>query len=350
MLRNRLYGWWYSHRVRHFVLEALISFCLALMVWLYIHSRAQETIDHVQVPVHIQLATGQRENFTLEVPGSPRVTASFYGPASRIREVRRKLQRSQVKVAIDYAVADDRLEEYSFCDTLRIEPAQIPVPPGVTVELVEETRYIQVTAHRLAERLLPVTFEHSGEVRVSQVKCEPATVMVRGMKSVLDRVQTISTAPHVFTSAPDENGDATVKGQVSIATELEGRPVQVTPKQVSFRAKVYPRKRLYVLKDVPVQFLSPAQFPWRPRFAEEKHGKLTLRLIGPAGEEPPPVLAYVDLTKGTYGRGRNLEPLRLQLPKDFQLADNMPPLVTFHLDDVERPATTAIEQLEVEKE
>jgi hypothetical protein len=341
MLRTRLQAWWRRQRFRHLALEAMIAFCLAFMIWMYIHSRAQETLDHVQVPVHIQLATGQRDNFTLEVPGSPRVTASFYGPASRIRELRRKLQRSQVKIAVDYTVADGRAEDYSFCDTVRIEPAQVPVPPGVTVELVEETRSIQVTAHRISERLLPVSFEHSGEVRVSQVKCEPAAVLVRGPKIVLDRVQTIATASHVFTSAPDENSDATVKGQVSVATELEGRPVQVTPRQVSFRCKVYPRKRLYVLSEVPVQFLCPAQFPWRPRFAEDKHGKMTLRVIGPAGEELPPVLAYVDLTNGTYGRGRNLEPLRLQLPKDFQLADTMPPLVTFYLDDLERPTATA---------
>jgi hypothetical protein len=331
------------------VLEAVIAFCLAFMIWLYIHSRAQDALDHVQVPVHIELVAGQRDNFELEVPGSPRVTASFYGPASRIREVRRKLQRSQVKIALDYTVADDRLEDYAFSDTMRIEPAHVPAPPGVTVELVEETRYVQVTLHRIAERLLPVSFEHTGDVRVSQVKCEPAAVRVRGPKIVLERVQTIATSPHVFTSAPDENGDPLVKGQVSVATELEGRPVQVSPRQVSFRAKVYPRKRLYVLRDVPVQFLCPAQYPWRPRFAEDKHGKMTVRVIGPAGEEPPPVLAYVDLTKGTHGRGRNLEPLRLQLPKDFQLADSTPPLVTFYLDEVERPAVVEQSQADAKR-
>ena len=75
-----------------------------------------------------------------------------------------------------------------------------------------------------------------------------------------------------------------------------------------------------------------------PRFADDQHGRTTLRLIGPTGEESPPVLAYVDLTKGTFGRGRNLEPLRLQLPKDFQLADNTPALVAFELEEMDRAA------------
>jgi hypothetical protein len=90
------------------------------------------------------------------------------------------------------------------------------------------------------------------------------------------------------------------------------------------------------------------QFPWRPGFADERQGRVSLRLIGPTGDEPPPVLAYIDLTKGTFGRGRNLEPLRLQLPKDFQLADNSPPLVAFQLEELDRTATAA--EVDPEKE
>ena len=73
---------------------------------------------------------------------------------------------------------------------------------------------------------------------------------------------------------------------------------------------------------------------------------MSLRLIGPAGDDLPPVLAYVDLTKGTFGRGRNLEPLRLQLPKDFQLADNTPLLVAFQLEEVERAAAAVGQPVE----
>src|SRR5688572_25775024 len=111
MMRKWLTFRWTLPRLRSLALEAVIAFCLAFMIWLYIHSRAQEMLDHVQVPVHIQLVAGQRDSFALEVPGSPRVTASFFGPASRIRELRRKLQRSQVKIALDYVVPEGRQED-----------------------------------------------------------------------------------------------------------------------------------------------------------------------------------------------------------------------------------------------
>jgi hypothetical protein len=341
MRQHWLQAWWTAPRFRHFLLEAVIAFCLAFIVWLYIHSRGQETLDQVRIPVHIQLTVGQREQYVLDVPGSPRVVASFYGPASRIRELRRKLQRGQIKTTIDYAVADGRQQDASFSDTLRVEPSQLSAPPGVTAELVEETRSISITVHRLIERTLPVKLEYTGDARVTMVKLEPAMVVVRGPKSVLDRAQAVPTLPYAFAALSDETSDPVVKDQAKLATELEGRPVQVTPQLVSFRCKVAPKKKIYELHDVPVHFLCPMQFPWRPRFLEDRQAKVELRLIGPAGEELPPVLAYVDLTRGTFGRGRNLEPLRLQLPKDFQLADNNQPLVAFFLEEMDRAAAAA---------
>ena len=85
--------------------------CLAFLVWLYIHSRARETLDHVQVPVAVQLTAAQCDQYSLELPATPRVIASFIGPSSRIRELRQQLQRGQVKVAIDYTVPSGRQQE-----------------------------------------------------------------------------------------------------------------------------------------------------------------------------------------------------------------------------------------------
>src|SRR4051794_37576810 len=93
-------AWWTMYRFRHIVLELLVSLCLAFLVWLYTHSRARITLDHVQIPVQIQLAAAQRELYALEVQGQTRLTVSFSGPTSRIRELRRKLQRGGVQVAV----------------------------------------------------------------------------------------------------------------------------------------------------------------------------------------------------------------------------------------------------------
>src|SRR5687767_12672111 len=86
-------AWWTTFRFRHVLLEMLVALALAFLVWLYANSRAQDSVDRAQIPVHIQLAPQHRDNFLLETSGSPHVMVSFSGPSSRIRELRRKMQR-----------------------------------------------------------------------------------------------------------------------------------------------------------------------------------------------------------------------------------------------------------------
>src|SRR5262249_7939714 len=107
------------------------------------------------------------------------------------------------------------------------------------------------------------------------------------------------------------------------------------PDSVSVRFRLHPRQKVYELADVPVQFLCPPDFAWRPRFLSPDSGKVTVKVVGPAGEEPPAVFAYIDLTHASLGRGRNVEPLRLQLPKDFQLVQDAPRLLAFYLEPIE---------------
>lgn len=334
--------WWSTVRLRHLALEMLVALSLAFLIWLYTHSRDQNTLDHVSIPVQVQLAPSFRELYILETGGNLRLTASFSGPASRIRELRRKLQRSLVQVNVTLTVPDEHLQENTFTQTIRVEPAQVPVPPGVFVDIAEDSNNLPVTLHRLAERILPVRFDYTGDVRVSQLKLEPSTVLVRGPKALLDRAQAIHTQPHALTvpaENPSENSP-TVRGQADLVAEVEGRPILANPRQVSFRCVVQPRQRIYDIADVPVQFLCPPAFPWQVRFPGDKQARISVRLLGPASEDPPPVLAFVDLTGKNLGRGRNLEPVRVQFPKEFTLVQNQTPLVAFQLEEPERPETT----------
>jgi hypothetical protein len=332
---------WTNFRFRHIALEAVVSACLAFLVWLYTHSRSGDSTDFVQVPVQIQLPPGQRDYFAVESQGPTRVNVMFSGPQARIRELRRKIQRGAVQANITLAVPDEKLYESSYPDTVRVSIADISVPPGVTVELSEDNPGIPVTIHRLTERVLPVRLEVTGDVRVSQVKLEPTTVTVRGPKAVLDRAAFIHTQPCSLEAESGAGPDPVVRDQVDLVTELEGRPIQTSPRAVQLRCRVAPKQRVYELHDVPVHFLCPVNFPLRPRFTAERPGKISLRVIGPAVEGPPPVLAFVDLTSGNYARGRNLEPVRLQLPKDFQPVYNTPPLVAFTLEDPDPPTAAA---------
>ena len=53
-------AWWTTFRFRYVLLEMLVALALAFLIWLYAHSRAQDSIDRVQIPVQIQLAAQQR--------------------------------------------------------------------------------------------------------------------------------------------------------------------------------------------------------------------------------------------------------------------------------------------------
>ena len=92
-----------------------------------------------------------------------------------------------------------------------------------------------------------------------------------------------------------------------------------------------PRQQTYELVDVPVQFLCPPNFPLRPLFREERAGKITVCVLGPAEEEPPAVSAFIDLGGRTWEPGPHEEPVQLYLPKDFQVAPGGLRRVTFQL-------------------
>jgi hypothetical protein len=331
-----------TFRYRHIVLEALVSICLGFLVWLYTHSRAGDSTDFVHVPVQLQLPPSQRDHFALESQGPTRVNVMFAGPYSRIRELRRKIQRGGVQAVVTVTVPEERQFENTITDVAHVSIADIAVPPGVTVELAEDNAIIPVTIHRLVERILPVRLDVAGEVRVSNVKLEPTTVTVRGPKAILDRTSFIATQPCSLQTDLEGGsiGAPVVREQVELVTELDGRPVQVSPHSVQLRCKVAPRQKLYELHDVPVHFLCPIGFRLRPRFHDDRSSKIAVRVLGPAAEGIPPVLAFVDLTGGNFARGRNLEPVRLQLPKDFQLMHNASPLVAFTLEEPERPTAT----------
>ena len=336
---TRIQSWWERFRYRQIALELVVSVCLASLVWLYIHNRARNSIDRVAVPVQVQLALHQRDHFVLEVPESRSVMVSFTGPYARIREIRRKLQRGMLKANLTLTVPEEKKAEAMFTETLHIDEDAIAVPVGVKVEIADES--MPITVHRLSERMLPVKLEWTGDALVSHIKIEPASVMVRGPKSVLDRASFVPTQPYAVQVNADTqaNIEANVRDQIALVTELDGRAIQASPASVPFRCRAVPKQKVYELIDVPVHFLAPKASPWMARFDNDKECKVTLKLIGPATDQPPPVLAFVDLTRGNLARGRNLEPLRLQLPKDFQLVQPTTALVTFYLDEIDRPKT-----------
>jgi hypothetical protein len=332
-------AWFATFRLRRFLLEMLIAICLAFLVWLYTHTRGQETLDMILIPVQITLAPGIASQYDLEIQGPNRIPVSFSGGPSRIRELRGRLQHGTVQATAVVNVPEERQKDNTYRESVEIQAAAIPVPPGVMAVVTEGRNQIPVTLHRLVERQLPVRLEYAGEPRISQVKVEPATVLVRGPKAILDRTRSVPTQPYIPPLAWETStADNIIRGQASLVTELEGRTVRVTPANVAVRFRLHSPQKVHEIADVPIRFLCPPDCEWLPRLAPDQPDKVNLRVLGPAGDETPTVQAYIDLTRGKYARGRNVEQLRVQLPRDFQVAPETPLRVAFDLEPVDKGA------------
>src|SRR4051812_19602846 len=100
------------------MLSGLVALSLALLVWLYARSRDQEILDNVPIPVHVNLAASQADQYSLDLNGASQVMVSFSGPPARIRELRGILQRGELHVEYTLTVPEDRLHESRYSDTI----------------------------------------------------------------------------------------------------------------------------------------------------------------------------------------------------------------------------------------
>jgi hypothetical protein len=321
------------------ILTPIIAIGLAFLVWMYARSRDQESIDNWPLPVELQVNPAQAENYEPpETSGAREVRVSFIGPPSSIRELRNLLRHGEVRLTKIITVPPDHENDAKYQDELRIEPSQVPVPPGVTPVLLENQNRIPVTLWRVIEKQLRVRLNKNdlGD-RVEQEILEPSTVMVRGRQEDLRRTEEISTQP-LLTESKQANQPATVEEHVPLMADLFGKPVRVTPSVITARFLLKPRQSVKELTEVPVHFLCPPSFPFRPEFVNERAGKISVRVIGPAVEDRPAVTAYVDLTVRKFGAGLHAEePLRVQLPPGYQLVGDPPRLSSFRLVPIDAP-------------
>jgi hypothetical protein len=312
------------------LLSLLVAVSLALLVWLYARSRDQELLDNVPIPVEVVLNPKQVDHYSLEVAAPVQVPVSFTGPPQRIKELQGMLQRKELRVVVTITVPAERLDQARYSDVAQIEPSLIHAPVGVTPIVPEGRNRIPYTLHRLVERRLPVRFVSVREAPAGPVILEPASVLVRGPREVLDRAIDIPTQPSDLPARPLHAPGSPAVGRVTLVTDLEGRPISAFPPWVQVRVPLQARRQ-YELADIPVQFLCPPNFALRPKFIDERTGKVSLKLIGPAQDEPPEVFAYIDLTRVKFTSGLQHEKPQLQLPKDFKLAQPPPGVVAFEL-------------------
>jgi hypothetical protein len=254
------------------------------------------------------------------------------------------LRRGEMTLPVTLPLRPTPPEEGRYLDTVRIVPEDIHPPAGVRALVAEGANRIPVTVRRLAERTLPVQLDHALGDRLGGCVIEPAAVRVRGPQEVLDRISAVPTRR--FTPPREVPGGATqdvvTRASVGLVDELEGCPVRIEPGAVTVRVTLRPQQRLYEVQ-APVRFLCPADFPLRPVWLNggDRAGWVTLKVQGPPREGVPAVRAFVDLTGRAFTPSLYAdEPVQLQLPKEFQLAQPPPRSDPFRLVPLpaDRPA------------
>src|SRR5262249_28715074 len=62
-----------------------------------------------------------------------------------------------------------------------------------------------------------------------------------------------------------------------------------------------------------------------------RSGKVSLKIRGPARDDPPAVSVYIDLTRGKFQEGLNHEPIEFRLPRGFHFIDQPSRVAGFEL-------------------
>jgi hypothetical protein len=234
---------------------------------------------------------------------------------------------------VDYALPEDQLERNRVEDSVRVEATDLRVPAGVTVLPVEGRNRIGVMLSRLGDKVVKVRIETSKDLE-PRLRIIPETVKVRAPRDLLERLFELS----VILPSRDELGFMGLTpgrpARLPLPREVDG--VAIIPDPESVVVRIDPQApRIYPLADLPVQFLCPPNFTLRPRFLDDRAGKLQLRIQGPDQADPPRVHAYIDLTGGRFLPGPGIESVQIQLPRDFTLAQEPPAKVSFELVPVE---------------
>lgn len=319
------------------IITPVIAVGMAFLIWLYFRSRDQEVLDE-RIPVQLQVASAQEQEYQVDHTAHP-LKVSFSGPPSRIKEVRSKLHQESLFIKRIISVPEEHKSDARYEETLHFDPAEMlsQPPPGVRIVIAENQTPIRVRWRKLTEKQLPVVpvFDAHARDRVEHWVCEPPTVTVRGPREVLDLAVNLST---VICPVPESTDSAEVGANIKsesaeLVREIGKQPILTTPSEVTIRLTLKPKQKEYECVDVPVHFLCPAGFQFRPQFTTARPAVVTVKVRGPAMSQRPEISAFVDLTVRKFGPGLHAdEPIQLKLPRDFQLVGEPPRLSSFKLE------------------
>jgi hypothetical protein len=327
-----------------YAVTPIIALGLAFLVWVYLRSRDQE-VQTYPVPLEMSIGVQQLDRFAFETKPADKVRVKFYGLPSRLREVKNMVDQDELKLRCIVKVPSevDQRQENIYKDWVQLDASSLlNLPLGVHAEITPAEGRLAVNLKRMMEKVLQVQLlaaPGNEQYEIDQQRVEPSTVKVFGPKSVLENQTQIildrwqpKRIPLGMNFAPED-----ISETLRIPTKINDIAVSVLPETVEVRARLKPALRVYELVDVPVHFMCPSNFPFRPIFTLERNGVLPeLKVRGPHNKSPE-IRAYVDLTKLTNPKPVLYAdmPIMLDLPDGYQLISEAPRVSAFKLELLE---------------
>ncbi len=326
-----------------YIITPIIALGLAFLVWVYLRSRDQE-VQSYPIPIEVSIDPQQLDRYSFDSrPENQTVRVKFLGLPSRLREVKELVEghnlilRKVVRVPAEVDVRQDN----DYQEVVQFDSSSLTLPLGVHADINPVEGRLQVKLRRMMERTLqlqPMVTTGTAQYEVDNIRLEPATVKVFGPKSALEQMTQLvldpwqPRLPTGLTMTEEE-----VTGSVRLPDKIKQESVRTVPDRVEIRARLKPALRVYEMNDVPIAFLCPANFPYRPLFTADRHGAIAqLKIRGPLNRSPE-VRAYIDLTARP-----NLKPglypdeaIMIDLPNGYYLAQEPPRLSAFKLELLE---------------
>lgn len=331
-----------------YVITPIIALGLAFLVWVYLRSRDQE-VQSYPIPVEITLDSQQADRYSFDSkPENQTVRVKFYGLPSRLREVKERVESKNLVIRhiVRVPAVVDQRQDNDYQEMIQFDSNELSLPLGVHADINPVEGRLQVKLRRMMERTLPIQQSittGSAQYEIDNIRVEPQTVRVFGPKSTLEQMTQLvldpwqPRLPSGLSMTEEE-----VVGTITLPTKIKQETVRMIPERVEIHARLKPALRVYELTDVPIAFLCPANFPYRPHFTADRHGTISqLKIRGPLNRNPE-VRAYIDLSARP-----NLKPglypdeaILIDLPNGYYLAQDPPRLSAFKLELLESKGGT----------
>ena len=303
----------------------LVALALSVVVWWFAASRLRQEIElsvplNLAVPAGYQLLAQTHDTIRVRVSGPQLLTA-----------------RLEKDLAMSRKLSQDELQDGQV--TLPVTEDWANISESELVQLKVSVMYPrQVTAYAspIGERMLPVRASLVGKPRegfeIVDRRIVPSQVRVQGPECVIERLEYVEAVEiSVSDIESDLEADVALVAQKihELAEGLElSVPLELNPSRVTLRVAVRPLEQERRFADVPVAFLTHADFPYKVEIEEEERSVVVIVSGLPQNIErlkAESLVAYIDLkglAKEEVGAAGSLyrETVQLIWPLDIPLS------------------------------